>query len=318
MATTKLSIFLNYLQNLKPLLIEGFATHTASDNRTRRLVATRPDFLLPFRQKAPTIEKALNTIYSDPDRLLTPEGLWNILSFRGATYGSLYAKYDLEWFNSYSEWDEYYQTSTKTKNDQKEQYFVNICAYGFNNKHRTIKNISQYWTERGRWTSFIQSRPKIEEMFKFLNQVHKKEHGGKKVFQNIGSLTALLVCGDLVEVGILEMPSIEEWASLIYKVGKGATRGLQCLALLGDTFTKDQVINAFKELDTFLQEKLSNEDREVMGYSIIMLEHSLCKFTRILEKDDKPKKPSKAKKRRRTAVGKKKLEAMEPESEESM
>lgn len=299
----KMTIFLNYLQELKPLLLNAFATYTASKNRTLRLVANRPDFLLPFRQKAPTMEKALETIYSDVDRLLTPEGLWNILTFRGATYGSLYAEHDLEWFDSCSEWDEYYEASTKSRHDQKSLYFINICAYGFNNKRRSIDNIPLYWAERHRWTSFIQKQPTVEKMFKFLIQ----SNGGKKVFGNIGKLTALLVCGDLVELGILEMPSIDEWAGLIYNVRKGATCGLRSLALLDENFTKDEVIQAFKTLDTFLQENLTNEDCGLMGYNIIMLEHALCKFTRILPKSSKPKTASMSKKPSKKVLGKKKL-----------
>jgi hypothetical protein len=41
---------------------------------------------------------------------------------------------------------------------------------------------------------------------------------------------------------------------------------------------------------------LTDEDHELMGYNIIMLEHSLCKFTGILSKGDKPRKTSSLKK----------------------
>jgi hypothetical protein len=305
-----MTIFFNYLLELKPLLLNGFATYTTSSNRTLRLVAKRPDFLLPFRQKAPTIERALGTIYSDVDRLLTPEGLWNVLMFRGITYGSPYAKDDLEWFDSYSEWMEYHDTSNKSIEKKKERYFVNVCAYGFNNRWQTMDNASPYWTERGCWTSFIQKQPKVEEAFKFLTRSRNR----KKVFENIGGLSALSICGDLVELGILEMPSIEEWASLIYTIRKGAMSGLQSLALLGKTFSKVEVIDAFKTLHTFLLATLTDEDRELMGYNIIMLEHSLCKFTGILSKSDEPKKTSSPKKPSKMS-GKKKLKVMAMEEE---
>lgn len=295
-----------------------------------RLVARRPDFLLPFRQKAPTIDRALNTIYSDPGRLFTSEGFWNILTFRGMTYGSLYAKNDLEWFDSYPEWDEYYTASDKfvevikkkkkedkekqkgkekpkvVKKKEKEPYFVNMCAYGVSNKRRSIENASLYWAACDCWSDFIENQPNVEEVYKFLT----RSRAGRKVFQNIGDLTALLICGDLVEVGILQMPLIEEWAGLIYDVKKGATLGLQCLGLLGETFSKEEVIDAFKSLDTFLFETLSDEDQELMGYNIIMLEHSLCKFTRILPRSDKPIKASRPKK-----PSKKKAKLMASEEE---
>ena len=109
------------------------------------------------------------------------------------------------------------------------------------------------------------------------------------MFPNIGSLTALLVCGDLIELKILDMPPIEDWAKLIYDVQKGATTGLQSLALLGATFTPEEVVNAFTQLNAFLIQNLSEEDMELMGYDMVMLEHGLCKFTRILTKAQKVK-----------------------------
>ena len=41
-------------------------------------------------------------------------------------------------------------------------------------------------------------------------------------FYNIGSLMALLICGDLIEASTMQMPSSYELGRLIYKVGKGA------------------------------------------------------------------------------------------------
>ena len=279
---TKMTIFLTYLHDVKTILVHGSAAYELSNIRTLRMVAKRPDFRLPFRQKAPTMERALYTIYSDRDRLRTPEGFWNVLTFRGVTYGSPYAKNDLQWFNSYDEWADYYARSNDAVKGNKLRYFIDVCAYGFNNKHRKIENIKAYWEERHRWTSFIDGNPNVKEMYKFLTQIHKK--GKKKVFPNIGSLTALLVCGDLIELKILDMPPIEDWAGLIYDVQKGATMGLQSLALLGEAFTQEEVVNAFTRLNAFLIQNLSEEDMELMGYNMVMLEHGLCKFTRILTK----------------------------------
>jgi hypothetical protein len=285
---TKMSIFLTYLHDVKTILVHGPAAYEQSNIRTLRMVAKLPDFRLPFRQKAPTMEKALYTIYSDRDRLRTPEGFWNVLTFRGVTYGSLYAKNDLQWFDSYDEWADYYARSNNAVKGSKQRYFIDVCAFGFNNKYRNIENIKAYWEERHRWTSFINGNPNVKEMYKFLTQIDKKgDDGRKKVFPNIGSLTALLVCGDLIELEILDMPPIEDWAKLIYDVQKGATMGLQSLALLGETFTQEEVIDAFSRLNAFLIQTLSEEDMELMGYNMVMLEHGLCKFTRILTKAEK-------------------------------
>jgi hypothetical protein len=283
-----MTIFLKYLRDVKMILVHGPATYEQSNVRTLRMVAKRPDFRLPFRQKAPTMEKALYTIYSEHDRLRSPEGFWNVLTFRGVTYGSPYAEKQLQWFDTYDEWADYYARSNNTVKGNKQRYFVDVCAYGFNNKHRKIENIKTYWEERHRWTAFIEGNPDVKQTYRFLTQIHKEGVNlHKKVFPNIGPLTALLVCGDLIELEILDMPPIEDWAKLISDVQKGATTGLQSLALLGNTFTSEEVVDAFTKLNAFLMQNLSEEDMELMGYDMVMLEHGLCKFTRILTKAQK-------------------------------
>lgn len=295
----KMSIFLRYLREVKMILEHGRDMYEGSKNRTLRMIAKRPDFLLPFRQKAPTMVQALSSIYSDRHRLLTPEGLWNVLSFRGATYGSPYAKDDLQWFDTYQDWDVYYSASSNTVAGNKMRYFINPSAYGLNNRHRTITNIQNYWEERHRWSTFVEGKPDVKKMYKFLTQTSKGD-SRKKLFPNIGPLAALLVCGDLIELDVLDMPSIQDWAELIHELQKGATKGLQSLALLGETFTKEEVVDAFGKLDAFLKLNLTEEEQDMMGYNIIMLEHGLCKFTRILTKSEKaypthPKKPTRKK-----------------------
>jgi hypothetical protein len=148
----KMTVLLKYLQHLKPLIENGTDMYFHSNDRLRSRVANRPDFLFPFRQKAPMIIKALETIYSTPDRLRTPVGFWNLLIYRGVFYGSPYATNDLQWFDSLEEWEAYFKDSTKTKEGDKEGYYVNIyyvniCAYGFNNVKWKRENIALYWAK---------------------------------------------------------------------------------------------------------------------------------------------------------------------------
>ena len=230
------------------------------------------------------IIKAMQTIYSIPDQLHTPEGFWNILTYRGVFYGSPYATDDLQWFDSLENWKAYFEHSTKTHEGNKNLYYVNICAYGFNNTQRKIENIAIYWAQSSRWTTFLESNPGVEQMYKFLIQCRTRNYGGTKVFTNIGPLTALLICGDLIEVGMLKMPTVDVWAKIIYDVKKGAIIGLQRLALLGDTYTKEEVVEVFSNLHDFIERNLTEEERTMMGYNMIMLEHALCKFSCVTKK----------------------------------
>lgn len=164
---------------------------------------------------------------------------------------------------------------------------MNIGAYGSSNPGRSITCITSYWNERHRWTSFLQQSPTATELYEFLSAT--KQIAGKtvKIFTNIGPLTALLICGDLIEAGIIPMPSIQEWAALIYHVDKGASKGLAKLKLIHDPYTKAQHAEALEALHNFLLQHLSHDEQIMMGYNIVMLEYALCKFTRIIPKEPK-------------------------------
>ena len=101
------------------------------------------------------------------------------------------------------------------------------------------------------------------------------------MFRNIGSLSALLICGDLVEAGLVPMPSSRELAELIFKVGKGAKEGMAMLGLVKNGANREELGNAFESLDLALELKLTEEEKKAMGYNVIMLEHALCKFKRL-------------------------------------
>jgi hypothetical protein len=289
-------VFLNYLQLLKPLINHNLSTYASSDKTIQR-VLNRPDFLFPFRQKAPMILQALQTIYSNKDRLYTSEGFWNILSYRGVLYGSEYATNNVRWFSSLEEWLHYFTTSTKEKEGEKEKYFVNIGAYGYNNQHRHTDCIKEYWNQSTRWTSFIQKNPTVANVYSFLLTKTSKKNEYRRVFPNIGPLAALLICGDLVEAGVLATPSIQEWTRIIHKVDKGGAEGLIRLNLLSQTHNEQEVFQAFNQLNSFLMDNLSEADQAMMGYNIIMLEHALCKFTRVTKRNTESIKKNKRKKR---------------------
>ena len=146
------------------------------------------------------------------------------------------------------------------------------------------ENISIYWAECDRWTSFFKANPGAKEMYQFLLQCRSKKDGSTKVFTNIGPLAALLICGDLIETGVLKMPDIDVWAKLICHVKKEGETGLQRLALLNDKYTEEEVVQVFSKLHNFIRQNLTKEERLMMGYNIIMLEHALCKFSRVTKK----------------------------------
>ena len=289
----QMKVFLDYLQHLIPIVRDGFSMHENSPDLILRCVAKSPDRLLPFRQKAPTVIKASQVIYGNADRLCTRVGLFNALMFRGVFYGSPFAKDDLVWFNSLDEWHTFYQTSKRkakgsdtSKPATKERYFVNKSAYGPSQAAQSTEVAKFYWEESEGWETFIKANHSAKAMFDWFVGNNGK---GKKRFPNIGPLCALLVLGDLIEAEcqIFPMPTPFIWGDLVHELNKGARNGLVELGLQGKIVTSEVTSDSFQELYQFLAEQLDDEEKSLIGFNVIMLEHGLCKRGRILPRQRK-------------------------------
>ena len=69
------------------------------------------------------------------------------------------------------------------------------------------------------------------------------------------------------------MPSSLELGQLIYKVGKGAKVGMVMLGLVKKE-VKEEVFCTFSMLDSHIEKALEVEEKEAMGYNVVMLEHT--------------------------------------------
>ena len=145
------------------------------------------------------------------------------------------------------------------------------------------RSTSQFWKDSKTipWEEFICTNPSPQECYDWLTV--------SKHFPNIGDLTALLIVGDLIEAGVIRMPSPEEWGMLVVAVNKVAKKGLWDLKLINTNTPDHTIVQEFKALDDFLLANLTQEQKEVMHYNVIMLEHGLCKQPRYIKIASKKK-----------------------------
>ena len=153
-------------------------------------------------------------------------------------------------------------------------------CYGSIQRDCSLTLLPGYWEQRKSWNDmFNDSRtPTVDEVYNWLSS---KVTGASK-FRNIGPLTALLICGDLIEADIITpTPSSYKLGQLIYKVRKGAKDGMQMLGLVREGVDRNNFCNAFASLDAYIENGLGAEDKKAMGYNAVMLEHALCKIKRL-------------------------------------
>jgi hypothetical protein len=323
--TVKSKVFLNYLKMLLPIARDGLTQHLNSSEKLVSQVANRPDHLIPFRECAPTRDKARQTVYSGLADGISPERFWSILVHRGVFYGAPFARDHGGHFSSLQEWTTYLEEecSERTK-----EYFVSPCAYGPSNRYRDIKLIPQYWELRDTWTTFYEERfTGFTSLFSFLcseddpdlvedldtykpavgrgkkpvarkkkkaggwlrrkklqeNSIEDEDVSDKPKFPNIGPLTALLICGDLAMAGFVEKPTVKQMAKLIFCLEKGALLGLERLGLVPPKATFEEVLTCFSFLYDYLDANLSHEDKLLIHFDVITLEHGLCKYTHLVK-----------------------------------
>ena len=101
--------------------------------------------------------------------------------------------------------------------------------------------------------------------------------------KGLGKLNLYLLTADLAAVGAVSKPTVEETGSMIAKLATGAMRGLYLLELVDSpkTAPEDAVIAACKDLYQYTMEELTEEEVTAMGFDTIVLEHALCKLTRL-------------------------------------
>lgn len=110
------------------------------------------------------------------------------------------------------------------------------------------------------------------------------------VFRGIGPLTALLIIGDCAEAGLMHMPTTQQMADLVATLKKGAKTGLARLGMIAkDKPTDDDIMAAFVRLSHHLNVDLSEDEKNDMHYNILMLEHGLCKYSRLIPDSSKKK-----------------------------
>jgi hypothetical protein len=282
-------MIVKFLRHLLPILSPTFVPPPPNKEIVINKVISNLDYYLPFRQHAPSLANARQKIYIDVDRFARDDGvgLFNILAFRGVFFGSPFAKSNrYRWFDSLSDWERFRDTEKEEELKHKdEEYYVKKNCYGQSQPTRKLSLLPSYWNGRLHWNDMFNKPDKLSlfRVFRWLiSRVSDKATNTSSVlFENIGELTALLICGDLVEAGILPMPPAREWADTIARMGKGSTDGMKMCGFIGKDSSRAEFCGAFEMLDQALQTELRADEKEAMGYNLVMLEHALCKIKRM-------------------------------------
>ncbi|EDR00755.1 uncharacterized protein LACBIDRAFT_333846 [Laccaria bicolor S238N-H82] len=230
-----MAIFCAYMRLLMPL---ANGRDTTVSDPTVEIVSSNLDFLLPFHQCALTMQKAMETIYSEPRQLLTQAGLFNAIAFCAVFYGSEYAKQSLHFFDLLNEWAEYHASVEQEKGTTDTVEYKRQVRERREAKARQKKDVASEMSER-----------------------QKRLHTGPT---ERGSHAGWCI-SDAVCIGMGLPCSKTETRR---RKGTFETRHSVVLQCQRDS-------KAFVDLDRHMLKDLTKDEHKAIKYNIITLEHSL-------------------------------------------
>ena len=284
----------------------------------QRLVLSNPDFYLPQREHAPS-RVAVKGPFSQID-MSSRSGLFSELVFRLIAFNTRALRETAPdtrtvIFEDIHAWDQYLAQLREIHGDREPKFFCDPNAFGRQwQGGRVVENASLYWetTSGGDWEKlFPNGAPAVfEECFAALeNMSYQGPNDVTKKSPPLirGVLSRYLICTDLVYAGAISIPSVDEIAAFIYSLNSGAVKGLRFLgycpmeqlediacggegkALRPETKnphkasppTHEEVLMGFRNFYSDVDASLSPEEKNDMGWDVLMAEHTLCKISRL-------------------------------------
>ncbi|KAA1470366.1 hypothetical protein DENSPDRAFT_685237 [Dentipellis sp. KUC8613] len=251
-----------------------------------KAIADKPDFLLPFREKAPSVlaVRKEDGPFS-PGYLNTRAGFFSALIFRGITFRCDFLVNHRTVFQSLEDWQTYRASLDPSLPPT---YFCKTDAYGKNTK-RTEDHIPLYWSAASEtWESMVGPNRKPRTFKQFYDAIVKgRSKENHILYYGFGALIGYLLSADYAEAGLISMPTKEEMGGIIVDISRGALRYLQDQNVVGPKGSKGSkqyrldITGKFLELYNFLDASLTDEEKTKMGFNTVMLEHTLCKMKRL-------------------------------------
>ncbi|KAJ6555254.1 hypothetical protein B0H10DRAFT_2446446 [Mycena sp. CBHHK59/15] len=281
-APENLLSFITLAYRLLPA-VEGAALTVPADvhgtpREILEFIMKDPDLLLPFRRAAPSLRSILKpnigpSPFSKP-HLRTARGLFSTAIFRTTLYRSPYVL----------------NGSGKLLFDSAEDFLETVMPlpakeyvldnpYGGQPQPRAeniVKSTRQTWESA--------NNPAVNQFLSASDYSYSAAvHDIVSKFAYAGPLGTHLIVSDYVDAGVVREPTPLEMGNQIAAMNAGGVAGLRDL----DYFPSDNpfgplVTEGFTNLYNYIDIRLSDEQKKRMHWGTVMLEHTLCKYSRVI------------------------------------
>lgn len=299
-ATQKgLQTLLEFVRELLPLLDDP---RPAKLTEMQMLVASKPNFYLPFRECAPHRRHATGPHGPfHPSRCDEPGALPSAAIFRGMLFGAPILDDDSTtiYFRTYEDWCSLVSKFNHLNTAQLHHHFFDIHAYGTAQGHKPstfTDNMQAYFDCESQWLDLVAEfspRPiPFKTCYNWTQRMQRTPDDSsttkRRALPLHGGLTGYLLTADLSYTHNVQAPTLSDIAGVIHQNGMGSLRGLIRSEQIGRKASKADVLEGFSRVYEFLDNALTVEEKKLMVFDPIMVEHLLCKLERVLSHLKKP------------------------------
>lgn len=258
------------------------------DTKLKNRMGSNLDKLLPFREHAPSRHRIRGSEgpFTAAYARTTP-GAYSAAVWRGVTFGTSFSMNNRMVFTSYDD----FKSACKDAGAQEKSYFCDKGAYGPSNPMRKIELAELYWKTlaTGKWTDFVDDRiVPFMECYQFFMAGQTPPD-----FPQLGILASYLLTADFsyCHPKVVESPTLQEMASLIRSLNKGAISALENLGFITPREVRgkkpgkanlEETELALRRVYDLLKKIIPGECQEIVNLDLIMTEHTLCKFSRAI------------------------------------
>jgi len=265
-----------------------FFRHDTANTKLKTAIAAIPNKLMPFREHAPSrLRIRGNNGPFSAAYARTTAGAYSAVVWRGITFGTLFSMNNRMVFTSYDD----FKSACMEADRQDARYFCDKGAYGQSNPMRDIELAKAYWKTLadGKWKGFVKDR-----IVPFLECYHFFMAGKTPPdFPQLGPLASYLLTADFsyCEPKVVESPTQGEMAVVIQLLNKGAIAGLENLGFITPRVVNgkrtgkadlDECEVAIGRVYNLLKDIIPAEHHQAVNLDLIMTEHTLCKFSRVV------------------------------------
>lgn len=270
-------LFLEYIRQAL-FMLEG---HVGSFNISliQKPIMDDPDFKSPFRECIPSLRRMRERggpYHGDTPR--TTAGLFSSIIWRAVTLRTPFADLEQMVFNDLAEWNTYIKEISDLR------YIYNPNAFG-SASGRNPQYIAGYWKSACalKWESRLQDGPPMSymDLFDLLHPIKRSE---PRPFHQLGPIAAMHVASDLAHCGIVPLATNSEIGRIMAIIGSGSAAGASIILGRpeGKNLGAELCSKGARVAYDILNQALTENEKRLIGLNDgSMIEHALCKFSRV-------------------------------------